>query len=274
MTSQRKYLTLLLALLIAALISTRTTVDAGPLVNPYVFGGGAPYSANGVTFDGTNDYLDRGAELTGNADSKVGLFSAWVKFDSSASESEYLFTVSSGYFSIQRRNTDLLQIQGFNASATEILRARTTATFDDTDGWIHILMAWDMADGPRVQIYVNDADDTDVIVSSDDTFDYTRGDSFIGAHPSGTSGFVGADVADFYLNLAETLDLSTTANRRKFIDSSGKPVDLGSDGSSPTGNAPIVFLHGDTATWHTNDGPGGGYTENGALTDAGSSPSD
>jgi len=33
-------------------------------------------------------------------------------------------------------------------------------------------------------------------------------------------------------------------------------------------------LSGDTATWHTNKGGGGGFTENGALTTSSTSPSD
>src|SRR3546814_7073174 len=44
------------------------------------------------------------------------------------------------------------------------------------------------------------------------------------------------------------------------------------DGSTPTGSAPLVFLSGATASWHTNKGTGGGFTENGALTDAATDP--
>ena len=32
----------------------------------------------GVSFDGTNDYLSRSSDLTGNADGKTFTFSAWV----------------------------------------------------------------------------------------------------------------------------------------------------------------------------------------------------
>ena len=73
---------------------------------------------------------------------------------------------------------------------------------------------------------------------------------------------------------AEYLDISVENNRRKFIDADGFPVDLGSDGSTPTGIAAIMFFSGATVSWHTNDGSGGGFTENGALTDAATSPSD
>jgi hypothetical protein len=84
-----------------------------------------------------------------------------------------------------------------------------------------------------------------------------------------------AEVAELYLNTKEFLDLSIEANRRKFISAAGKPADdLGASGEGPTGTNPTVFLSGDTVTWHTNKGSGGGFTEVGALTDASSSPSD
>jgi hypothetical protein len=53
-----------------------------------------------------------------------------------------------------------------------------------------------------------------------------------------------ADVADVYFAPGQFLDLSIPGNVAKFI-SAGKPVDLGSDGSTPTGIAPLVFLSGD-----------------------------
>lgn len=43
-------------------------------------------------------------------------------------------------------------------------------------------------------------------------------------------------------------------------------------GGNPTGTDPLVFFSGATASWHTNQGSGGGFTENGALTDAATNP--
>ena len=63
-------------------------------------------------------------------------------------------------------------------------------------------------------------------------------------------------------------------NRRKFIDPNKDPVDLGEAGQFPTGTSPLVFLANPTASWQTNLGTGGNFTENGALTDGSSSPSD
>ena len=84
---------------------------------------------------------------------------------------------------------------------------------------------------------------------------------------SGSNKFNG-DLADFWLDPGTYIDLSDPANRRKFRDASGNPVYLGADGSKPTGTAPDIFLSGNTEDWHTNKGTGGGFTENGALTDS------
>lgn len=64
------------------------------------------------------------------------------------------------------------------------------------------------------------------------------------------------------------IDFSNVTNRRLFIDAGGNPVNLGTDGSLPTGSAPDIFLSGDTDTWHVNKGTSGGFTENGTLTTA------
>jgi hypothetical protein len=66
--------------------------------------------------------------------------------------------------------------------------------------------------------------------------------------------------------MAEFLDISVEANRRKFINAAGDPVDLGSDGSTPTSTAPIVYQNGDFTNFETNQGTGGNFTVTGALT--------
>src|SRR6185295_18112501 len=43
------------------------------------------------------------------------------------------------------------------------------------------------------------------------------------------------------------------------------PVSLGSNGSTPTGSAPLVFMSGDISAWFTNKGTGGGFTLSGTL---------
>jgi len=55
-----------------------------------------------------------------------------------------------------------------------------------------------------------------------------------------------------------------------------KPVDLGSDGSTPTGTAPIMYFsrRNGASTWGDNKGSGGTFTQSGTFLAGSDSPSD
>lgn len=72
---------------------------------------------------------------------------------------------------------------------------------------------------------------------------------YIGA---GTSGHIVGDLRDFYLNTDEYVDISDAGIRARFYNSGH--VDLGPDGSLPTGNQPALFLSGPKEEWLTNKG--------------------
>ncbi len=134
-------------------------------------------------------------------------------------------------------------------------------------------MSWDLSAALKAHLFFNDVDETNTSIKVEGTVDYTRADYAFGARVAGILKLTGC-LAQFYLNPEEHIDFTVEANRRKFVSAGGKPVDMGADGSDPTGNVPLVFLSGATVSWHTNKGDGGGMTENGALTDCASSPSD
>jgi peptidoglycan hydrolase-like protein with peptidoglycan-binding domain len=81
------------------------------------------------------------------------------------------------------------------------------------------------------------------------------------------------DAADLFISTAGPFDLNAESNRRKFIDSNGKPADLGSSCVNPTGTLPAFCLSGNASTFGTNKGTGGAFTLTGTLTDADTSPS-
>jgi hypothetical protein len=232
------------------------------------------YVANAVTFDGTNDYLTRGADLTGVSDGKEGIVSFWFK----AAADGVSYTIAAnddlgGKFYIARGSgNNRLQVVGKNAAGSFILVINADTAVVAASGWVHFLASWNLA-ATSGWVYLDDAED--LLAGStltNDTIDYTTGAFAVGAEPD-AGNKMAADIADLYINLATHLDLSVTANRRKFISATGKPALLGSDGSRPTGSAPAMFLSGATADWHTNKGAGGGFTENGALATAATSPS-
>ena len=81
------------------------------------------------------------------------------------------------------------------------------------------------------------------------------------------------DMADFWLGVGQSLDLSIVANRRKFISFDKKPVELGQQGKMPTGTRPTIFFSGDVEQFPDNRGTGGPFTMLGSLSNATTSPS-
>ena len=241
------------------------TFPQGSAIGLYVApgGGGSPppsgFLVNAVDFDGTNDYLSRGGVLTGAVDSKTGTLSTWIKRGvddvghniwslrvAAGGEASFIQMLSDNKFFMLLRNT----------GNTNILNVRTVNTIVVADGWTHILASWNLSTSVA-QIYINDVSDADTPATMlDQNIDYTRGDAGIG-HDWSAAGSAGTNklngcLSEFWFEDGLYLDLSVKANRRKFIDGAGKPVDLGSDGSIPTSTSPLIFLSGETVDWHTN----------------------
>lgn len=226
-----------------------------------------PYRAQGVFFDGTNDFLNAGATLTGAADSKLWTCSMWLR-TSSAIDTLLTFNdtgsaLSRSRFVVLSGNT--IEITGVVGGLNQ-LRATTAGTISTT-GWTHFLFSVDMANTANRSIYLNDALDSTTWTSYVDTaLDFTEGDFYVGQRGDGSGRFTGY-MADVQMWLGTYVDFSTTANRRLFIDGSGKPVNPSIAEASL--GTPILRLSGPLGTWHTNKGSGGGFTLTGALDSAG-----
>lgn len=239
---------------------------------------------DGADFDFTNDFLRREGQLTGLADSKSGIFSCWVRTDTDGVSQFLLATggLATARLSVIKAGTNLFIITAANDIGNPILSLRTTTSYTAGATWRHLLASWKLDVALARRFYVNDVDDTNAPTFTDGTIDYTddaSGGSWgVGANwVSGASKFDGG-MAELYFAPGQYLDFSLVANRRKFISASGKPVHLGSDGSLPTGIAPIIYLHLDDAetadNFATNRGTGGGFTNQSTLVTTSTSPSD
>jgi hypothetical protein len=235
------------------------------------------YTAASVNFDGTNDYLTRGADLTGLSDGKAGTVSMWLDFTGGDSATQIILgTVGATLrFTVFRSAGNQLTVRGRNTSGTNVLQIRSAGTIVAATGWVNLLASFDLA-ATVGHLYINDANDLEGGATlTNDNIDFTEGNFSVGGTEAGGSK-CSMDCADFWFNNTY-LDLSVEANRRKFIDSSGDPVDLATDGSGPTGSSPLIWLSkrsGEAAAdFASNNGGGGGFTVNGTLTDGSSSPS-
>lgn len=269
---------------VAALYAIRATDDAvaGQLAfdtkharmmycngTDWVHAGVGSYNPNAVTFDGTNDWLNTGAALNGVTDSKLLSGSIWFRTDALGTNRRILMSNNGNPINMQIGSSEAFRIIGYNAASTEILNIRQIGAADGD--WHHVLFSVDLSDTNKRHLYYDDVDSVTVDTYIDDVLDLTHTDWNVGQQQGGTNRYNG-DLADLWIDFGTYIDFSIEANRRKFISAEGMPKYLGKDGSLPTGNRPDIFLSGDTITFHSNHGTGGGFTKNGELTPASSQP--
>lgn len=232
------------------------------------------YVPAAVNFDGSNDYLTRGAALTGAADGKQLTLSGWLKsgVDGGSAVGRILTTVTAlaggtVRLRVQKRTTNDIQVAASNSAGTLIFSVNSsTNSVLVAGGWKHFLCSCDLSAG-ATHLYLSNASDSNNITNTNDTMVLTGSDFSVGATADGTLKLTG-DMADL-LFWPSYLDLSVAANRRLFI-SNGKPVNPGN--AIRALGAPLINLSNPLASWHTNKGSGGGFTLTGALTASSSNP--
>ena len=238
---------------------------AGVLAGALAFAGAPTYYPPAIgDFDGVNDYLTRGSDLTGNANGKEGIFSVWFRVDGRNAANRDLVQINTARFRVRLTNGNKFNFVGSNTvPALIFFLASNTAIAVDSTTWRHVVASWDLLNG-TAHVYVDDAEDKAAGGTfTNDNIDYTATDWGVGAYPVDGSNKWDGPLAEFYF-AQEFLDFSVTANRRKFIDANGFPVDLGPSGYKPTGTAPIIYMRTQFNNAGLNSGTGGDFTINGS----------
>ena len=189
----------------------------------------------GADFNGSSHFLTRGANLTGIANGKQGTFSCWFRLDGSNGALIYFLKTNSGgnQFEVRRNVANTITVKGETG-----LEIATTATFTAAATWYHLLASWDVATAGARHLYISDVSDLNVVTFSDSTISYEK-DIAIGATVAGANFFHGC-MAELFFHTSY-IDLSVTANRRKFITSNGRPADMGPHATRPFGIKPIMY---------------------------------
>ena len=139
-------------------------------------------------------------------------------------------------------------LYGRNSSGTEILNLVATTTAITDTNWHHILASIDLSvdDAAHRYIYIDDVAQTITRTTfvAGNNLNFGSSDDFVVAknQTPAASGYLDAALSELYINIGTFLDLSDSANRRKFITAALYPEDLGADGSTPTGSAPEIYL--------------------------------
>lgn len=225
----------------------------------------------GVYFDGTNDWLSLAADLTGVTTGKAATGSFF--FRRAATGEMTLMGLGADFFTVKFDSSNRLYILGTSAAAATVLELLSSAV-TDTVSWHHLAYSFDLTDSGKRHLYIDRANALASAPSYSNTdVAFNNGAaSSIGATTGGSNKYNG-DLAYFYWT-DEYIDLSNATNLNKFVTAGNKPVDLGSNGSVPTGTAARVYQYGSASIWHVNNGTGGGFTSNGELTVSATSPED
>lgn len=235
------------------------------------------YATGAINFNGSTR-THRNGGLTGAVNGGRGILAFWLNMGGSDGATHEIFSSDGGLINLTRTSGNKIEMKCFSPSVSARVSITSATSIINTTGWVHVFCSWDITGVTALGNFwldgANDSPSTTLSTSSTD-IDYTRPDWAIGSSENGLRFFTG-DVADMYFNSVQYLDPATDID--KFI-SGGKLVDLGADGSTPTGSQPIGFWKhttGDAATdFNINLGSGGNYaTETGTLAQASTSPSD
>jgi hypothetical protein len=206
-------------------------------------------------------------------DSPLTLFSVWLNLDS-------IVNGGNTFVNFDYLNNEVPFLGIFNIGpgiqlqfgASFLTYVAATGAFPFDGNWHNLMFASDTnhAAGQKIfQLYLDDVPVSTTVSNDGPAFSNpTNGQTFTISDGFQQGAPITGEIFDYWLGCGQFLDLSVTANRRKFIDGSGKPMALGTDGELPTGTSPAVFCHGNASTFATNQGTGGAFTLTGTLTDA------
>ncbi len=238
------------------------------------------FVANAVTFNATTNYLSRGANLTGLANSTQGIFSGWFRVDGLDGALHEWVRNAGAFFNINRTAANKIRFTCLDSGGSTLLAFETSASLTTSALWFHVLASWDtnFSAGNKVSnLYLDGASNKTVVTDAGAAanINYASGgaDWAIGADTGGLN-LANSSFAELYFAPGQFLDFTNVSNQNKFRDPlTNRPISLGADGSTPTGTAPLVYLKSAGASYATNSGTGGNFTAHGTFSDASSSPS-
>ena len=228
------------------------------------------YVATAKDYDGVTNWALRGADLTGNADSKVCTFSSWFRIDGGDGTNRFIAAGTSNHYIFFLTTANLPSIVLRNAAGTTILAATAGAAILAGAAWHNVIWSVDLATA-RVQAIVDGVAVTPTITTgpTNDTIDWTRTNHAVGASVTTVTPFDGCQ-SEIYLENVTNLDVTDEALAALFVTPGGTPQDLGIDGSFPTGAQPILYAPNADAA--ANVGSGGNYTNAAALAACSNAP--
>jgi hypothetical protein len=225
-------------------------------------------------FDGNDDYMTISDGALGQDSGRTYTISFWYKRNGAVqSPKETIITSAGEGFYLTHETDDKIRFLAKNSQNQSFCESKPSGTITEADGLVHFIMSTNFSDPTpalRVKMAINGVLQTvtDGINPHDSPAKFFgTGTVTFGALNGGGSQHISADIGQFYL-AEEYVDISVAENLAKFVTGTGaaaRPVDLGVDGSTPTGNQPLIFLNNEFGTFQNNLGLGGNFTENSTI---------
>lgn len=241
------------------------TVNSGPYTGAR---GPNEFWGNKADFNGTTGYLTKSSPLF--ADGKVFSAVFWIELDA-VGIFQRVFSIQdtgNAMFAAQINGSNQLTLFGKKTTATAVLGTTTTSPTFAASTVYCVQICIDMANTANRQIYINGtAATTTWTTYVNDTINFSNSNPFcIGSIPTGN--YVNGKISEFYL-CNEYIDFSQEANRLKFRDAFGNPVNLTQQIEAAAIPNPAIYMRFPPTSFGTNSGTGGNFTVNGTITDGG-----
>ena len=239
-------------------------------------GGGSPeisyMTPVGVSLNGTDQGWKLGTFIHALS-TKTVLAQGWFNPDDDET-SGFLF--GTAFNSRLFYNTDRLTFIG-KSTTQDVVRFDGSSRFTSGTGWKHWMLAVDMDDQTKIHLLINGVPETLTFTTfvEGGEIDWAGGGDFgIGYKPNNETSFFKGGVSTVWVDPTQWADLSDPNVVSKWF-ANGQQVDLGADGSTPTGTQPPLYVKGDvTSGWATNDGSLSNGTVFGSPTDSSVDPHD
>jgi len=210
------------------------------------------------------------------SDSAVGAISLWFDWhgpDSGSAQFPIFGSRNSGggfvgWFGLEVTDEGRLFVYCRDSSGADLFsyQSSSAGVIEASAGrWQHIGLAWNNGTGTLIG-YVDGVDVSMTVLGT-----HNAGNTMWSADYWGVLGLwqggpvlsgdaPEACIAELWV-AAEYVDFSDTATLQKFRSSGREQVDLGQDGSTPTGSQPLVYLSGGVSQFAYNFGSGGSFSE-------------
>lgn len=199
----------------------------------------------------------------GFSDSKTGILSFWVKFTGSDGTSNRVLLDISTDRMFYRLASNAMRATLYNTDgATLALNITSTATITADGNWHHVLLNIDTSTAANCWWAIDGTEGTTINTRTDATIKWSAANWYVSYDSVGLTG----NLCELYFAPGQSLGAFSSANVQKFRSTGAKPVDLGSNGSTPTGSQPGIYLHGNSTAFNVNSGTGGNFTLSGTLT--------